>query len=30
MVTRTPAVDFNGNCKRESLATAAFNHRNLL
>ena len=30
MVTRTPAVDFNGNCKRESLAPAAFNHRNLL
>src|SRR5580692_2026481 len=30
MVSRTPAVDFNGNCKRESLAPAAFNHRNLL
>jgi hypothetical protein len=30
MVPRTPAVDFDGNRKRESVAAAAFDHRNLL
>jgi hypothetical protein len=29
MVTRTPAVNLNGNRKRESVAATAFDHRNL-
>jgi len=30
MVPRSPSVDFDGNRKRKALATAAFDHRNLL
>jgi hypothetical protein len=30
MIPGTPSVNFHGNGKREALATAAFNHANLL